>query len=370
MEICFYPFGKIKNEQLDFAVISTSFHGKGVYVRQWERETWEIPGGHREPDEDIRLTALRELYEETGGVCESVDPVCHYSVTIGETTRFGGLFHADINEMGPLPESEIGEVILSKDMPENLTYPEIQPILHRKVLDHLCQKAERLLCMDRERNMNILNFIHHYPVKTIDIAGNSILVRGKSDENWVYISSASADELHRLMKGLDEKDKCFAALEDWMLPHIIGTRKVHSGLSSIKLVYDESYPVPPVSSEIVQLIPEMAPTIFEHSKYKEFLCVEYIEERIRNGIGLGVLHEGRLAAWAITHDDGAIGFLHVLEEFRGKGYALDVTRTMIKKLLETGQVPFVHIEESNIPSMNLALKAGFKKYGRIHWIYL
>lgn len=47
-------------------------------------------------------------------------------------------------EMGSLPESEIGEVMLSKDMPENLTYPEIQPVLQRKVLEHINQKAEGL----------------------------------------------------------------------------------------------------------------------------------------------------------------------------------------------------------------------------------
>jgi len=55
---------------------------------------------------------------------------------------------------------------------------------------------------------------------------------------------------------------------------------------------------------------------------------------------------------------------------RGKGYALNVTRAMIRKLLEMGKVPFVHIEETNTASMNLALKAGFRKYGRVHWVYL
>lgn len=75
-------------------------------------------------------------------------------------------------------------------------------------------------------------------------------------------------------------------------------------------------------------------------------------------------------AWAITHDDGAIGFLHVLEEYRGKGYGTNVTAAMINKLLELDELPFVHIEEDNIKSMDLALKAGFSKDRRIHWVKL
>lgn len=62
--------------------------------------------------------------------------------------------------------------------------------------------------------------------------------------------------------------------------------------------------------------------------------------------------------------------MHVLEEYRGKRYALSITRVMVKKLLETGKVPFAHIEETNTASMNLALKAGFRKCGRVHWVYL
>lgn len=36
----------------------------------------------------------------------------------------------------------------------------------------------------------------------------------------------------------------------------------------------------------------------------------------------------------------------------------------------TWELPFVHIEEDNIQSMNLALKSGFKKYGRVFWVKL
>jgi 8-oxo-dGTP diphosphatase len=35
----------------------TKFNGQWLYVRHKERQTWEIPGGHREENENINDTA-------------------------------------------------------------------------------------------------------------------------------------------------------------------------------------------------------------------------------------------------------------------------------------------------------------------------
>ncbi len=42
----------------------------------------------------------------------------------------GQVFHAEIHELGPLPESEMAEVRLFDGLPENLTYPAITPELY------------------------------------------------------------------------------------------------------------------------------------------------------------------------------------------------------------------------------------------------
>ena len=51
-----------------FSVIAVRENGAWLLVRHSARKTWELPGGHREPDETPLEAACRELYEETGAL--------------------------------------------------------------------------------------------------------------------------------------------------------------------------------------------------------------------------------------------------------------------------------------------------------------
>ncbi|MGE7921531.1 NUDIX hydrolase [Viridibacillus sp. NPDC093762] len=134
MRIQFYDIGLVNDKDLKFAVISTIYKGKWLYVRHKERKSWEIPGGHREPEELIIETAKRELFEETG--CKVVDlvPISDYSMEDSFNKVFGRLYFAKVKEIGQLPISEIDEVKLFDNLPNNLTYLEIQPKIFEKTL--------------------------------------------------------------------------------------------------------------------------------------------------------------------------------------------------------------------------------------------
>lgn len=140
-KVNFYELNTIEDNKLLFAVIMTKFNGRWLYVRHKDRRTWEIPGGHREINENINDTASRELFEETGAKKFNLTPICIYSVERNEdidyTESFGQLFYAKIEEIDKLPDFEISEIKLYDDIPKDLTYPLIQPFLHNKVLEFL-----------------------------------------------------------------------------------------------------------------------------------------------------------------------------------------------------------------------------------------
>lgn len=118
-----------------FAVILAKTEGKWVFCRHRERDTYEVPGGHREAGEDILTTARRELREETGAAEFTINPICVYSVKGtarehegADSETFGMLFAADITSFEAL-HSEIEEILITDRLVDHWTYPQIQPRL-------------------------------------------------------------------------------------------------------------------------------------------------------------------------------------------------------------------------------------------------
>ena len=138
VEVKFYD--KVDDSLLKFAVIIAKSNGKWVFCKHKERDTYEVPGGHREQDENILDTAKRELNEETGAIDFSIEPVCVYSVTgknrvnkTGEET-YGMLFIANIQSFENELHSEMESVSFFNDLPTEWTYPLIQPLLIQEYL--------------------------------------------------------------------------------------------------------------------------------------------------------------------------------------------------------------------------------------------
>ena len=134
LTINFHEKGKIKNEDMTYAVVVSTYRDKLAFVKQKTKNTFEVPGGTREKGERILDTAHRELYEETGATEYQLEEVCPYSVNRDGVEKFGTLYRAVITIFGPLPDFEMEKVAFFDNLPKNLTYPDIQPTLIEKAL--------------------------------------------------------------------------------------------------------------------------------------------------------------------------------------------------------------------------------------------
>ncbi len=139
-------YDEIEDSLLEFAVIIARTEGKWVFCKHRERDTYEVPGGHREANEAIFDTAKRELYEETGAIDFDIKPICVYSVEgnkrEGEILMekdYGMLYFAEIYSFEKELHNEIEKLLITDTLVDNWTYPLIQPKLiqeaqRRKVL--------------------------------------------------------------------------------------------------------------------------------------------------------------------------------------------------------------------------------------------
>ena len=131
VDVKFYD--EADDKLLKFAVIISKADNQWVFCKHRDRNTYEVPGGHREDGETIMDTAKRELYEETGAIEYTLKPICVYSVTApdnfnGEET-FGMLYYADILSFEDELHNEIERILITEHLVDQWTYPLIQPKL-------------------------------------------------------------------------------------------------------------------------------------------------------------------------------------------------------------------------------------------------
>lgn len=98
---------------------------------------------------------------------------------------------------------------------------------------------------------------------------------------------------------------------------------------------------------------------------------DYISHRIKEGPGYGIRKDNELVAWLLTHyiTDSAIclGFLHVKEGWRRRGFAKDLTEVICNYAKEKDLTPVVDIFQDNVASLSLSKSLGFEKIGENHW---
>lgn len=232
------------------------------------------------------------------------------------------------------------------------------------------KSALQILEQDCPKNISIINFIKNNQILSVDIIGTSVLVKGTSDRRWVYISCTGKAELDLIKNKLNLDDDNFASIDDWMFPVLTEGKQIVWDLQMLQFYLPDDVTLPASEFETVPLTAEDSHIVYNNSEYKEYISREYVKDCIQKGISAGLNQNNKLVSWAITQDDGAIGFLHTLDDYRRKGLGYGVTISMIHNVRDSGGLPFANVLESNKRSINLLSKLGFKENKKIHWFQI
>ncbi|XP_046561440.1 uncharacterized protein LOC124270484 [Haliotis rubra] len=98
----------------------------------------------------------------------------------------------------------------------------------------------------------------------------------------------------------------------------------------------------------------------------------YIEELISKQPSRCLYNEkGSLVGYALRYHNGSIGFLHVLDEHRGKGYAKVIMSHLASLCLQQMEEVYVEVRQNNIASICVQKSIGFRSLsnlGSLWWI--
>lgn len=236
----------------------------------------------------------------------------------------------------------------------------------QEAIDELLEFLRR----DEPRNGGIANFLQNGGMLGVRRVGNSVHVRGRSDFVWNFFSSENEDELRRLVERLGDDDDRFAAVEDWMVPLLARGRAVAWTLPMVRFALPHGTGLPAIDGEVGGLDADDARHIYEHSKYQQYISVEYTRDCILRGPGVAIRDGNLLVAWAMTQDDGAMGFLQVLDGYQRRGYGRRATIALASELRRLGRLPFAYVAEDNRNSIGLLASLGFVRDRRVQWLQL
>lgn len=236
--------------------------------------------------------------------------------------------------------------------------------------NRIINKTLSFLKKNEIRNLSIIGFIENNPVSFVKKVGNSVAIKGKSDREWFYFSSDDKKEFAELLSQINKDADCFGSVDEWMVEFIAKRGMVEWILPTTIFYLPNEITVPQNTIEIQKLKEENVSFIIEQSDYKQFLSADYIIDRLRKAYCAAIYDGIKLAAWGLTHDDGALGSIHVLDEYRNKGYGKEIVISLSNQCRSIGKIPFAQIEEKNIPSIKLFTKLGFIKDRNICWLKL
>ena len=112
---------------------------------------------------------------------------------------------------------------------------------------------------------------------------------------------------------------------------------------------------------------EDAEYVDKNYEYNNDNSLEKIKDAIRNRPTSCLRVLGKIVSFVLLHEDNSIGYMITLPEFRGKGYAYELTKDIVNKTIDSGRLPYVQIVKGNFKSVDLAKKVGFVEHGDVHW---
>jgi ribosomal protein S18 acetylase RimI-like enzyme len=123
-------------------------------------------------------------------------------------------------------------------------------------------------------------------------------------------------------------------------------------------------------AEVSGLRPTDAPLVNEHWDLGGGSAEDYLRHRILSGPSSAAFVDGDPVSWSLTHDDGQMGVMFTLPQFRRHGYGRLVTRHLVSQILSADGIPFLYIKHENARAQKMAESMGFVRWGDYRWFGL
>ncbi|MBK6964099.1 MAG: GNAT family N-acetyltransferase [Bacteroidales bacterium] len=221
---------------------------------------------------------------------------------------------------------------------------------------------------EQDHNVALLCLAEEYPLLEVIQEGTMLMCRFQSDEEWCHFSHNSTHSFIKSFFRQYNRGQYVVISDDKVFDQVQQDHRKAWSIACYRLFQDDDHSLQEYPG--LQIIrPEHLQVVYDNSKYQQFLSLEYLNMRLQLGGGFCIERDGQPVAWAMTHDDGSVGMLHVLDQYRGLGYARLLVLAMSGEVRKINRPVFAHIEPVNFPSLNLFRSLGFEVRSKVTWAF-
>jgi hypothetical protein len=227
------------------------------------------------------------------------------------------------------------------------------------------------LKQDEILNLNMIGMLKYEPKAEIYVDDldqpTGVFIRTTGYFNYLYTkNNAFIDAVCDTFT--EEGFYGFSGVEDSISEHILSKFK-EDWRNKCTLYYlpSDKLDLSLQKTKAVPLDPKWAPLVDQHYPYSGSHSLNAIIDNLKNRLSSAIFIDEEPVCWVMIHEDDSIGIMHTQEDHRRKGYAVDVTIDLCRRLIEAGEIPYLQIVDGNEQSPGLALKCGFEAYGKCSW---
>lgn len=231
------------------------------------------------------------------------------------------------------------------------------------------EQAVKRLEQDRVLYANPLEILRRGSAEVLYAGADGLLLRDKVG-GGIQMSAMDDETADRLLSLIPEGCDLFEGHELFYMEAAVKRLRLPARQICYSSAYlgTEALPIPPFGGELRLLTRDWAPWVHSHYSHS-FGGTAYIEEAIDRGM-TGVLIAGEPAGFVGFHDEGAIGMLEVLPEYRRRGLGEILQRAAVNLALSRGEIPFGQVFDDNAASLALQRKTGMTlSESKLFWIF-
>lgn len=230
---------------------------------------------------------------------------------------------------------------------------------------------EDLIAKDKIAHLNTSGLIRlrdQYELFVDDLDNPRGYIIQKDDWNIIYYEEVARDAV---LEMATEKPRKFSGVHKRFYDRVKAIREIDFyEICYLYYLEADNFKYEEPEYQVDSLKAEDARIVDEHYTYQseDDTSYEYIKKTIQERPTAVIRdEEGWPISWSVVRDDGSLGIAYTLEECRRQGYAAAVNMELLKRAIDFGLMPYVHIITDNRASISLAEGLGFKRNGKVVW---